>query len=161
MLTRPIPPASEGLSNDARPALLALSILMDRISAMPRADRDDLFELLEEWRGSERPEERESIRRAMEEILGQARPTYRELPGGEGQPMPGGLSRWAQGVGGRLRAARERAGLSQAQLAERAGLTQSHVSRLENAEHSPTRLTLEKLARALGVAAEGLDPSEE
>jgi transcriptional regulator with XRE-family HTH domain len=49
-----------------------------------------------------------------------------------------------------LRTARRRADLTQAQLAERAGLTQAEVARLERAGSNPTAATLERLLRATG-----------
>jgi transcriptional regulator with XRE-family HTH domain len=49
-----------------------------------------------------------------------------------------------------LRAARRRADLTQAQLAERAGLSQAEVARLERAGSNPTAATLERLLRATG-----------
>jgi len=44
-------------------------------------------------------------------------------------------------------------GLSQTQLAEKAGLKQSAIARLESDKHTPTKATQEKLAEALGVKA--------
>ena len=41
--------------------------------------------------------------------------------------------------------------MTQSQLARAAGLTQAHVSRMENADLSATHLTLAKIARALEV----------
>jgi len=49
-----------------------------------------------------------------------------------------------------LRSARRRAGLTQAQLGERAGLSQADVARLERAGSNPTAGTLERLLRATG-----------
>ena len=49
-----------------------------------------------------------------------------------------------------VRAARRRADLTQAQLAERAGLSQAEVARLERAGSNPTAATLERLLRATG-----------
>jgi len=49
-----------------------------------------------------------------------------------------------------LRTARRRADLTQAQLAERAGLSQAEVARLERAGSNPTAATLERLLRATG-----------
>jgi transcriptional regulator with XRE-family HTH domain len=49
-------------------------------------------------------------------------------------------------------AARENAGLTQAQVAERIGTTQSAIARLESGtqKHSPSIATLQRYARALG-----------
>ena len=49
--------------------------------------------------------------------------------------------------------ARAEAGLTQAELAKKAGMTQAQVSRLESGQW-PTPATIEKLARALGKRAE-------
>jgi transcriptional regulator with XRE-family HTH domain len=48
----------------------------------------------------------------------------------------------------RFRAARE---MTQVVLAEKAGLTQVHVARLESGKHDPTLGTLQRLAKALKV----------
>jgi transcriptional regulator with XRE-family HTH domain len=54
--------------------------------------------------------------------------------------------------GRRLREARQRAGLSQAQVAERAGIKQTHVSRVERGHRNLTLDTIEALAQAVGCA---------
>ena len=50
-----------------------------------------------------------------------------------------------------LRMAREDAGLTQAQLAKRVGVTQPVIAALEHPDSNPTIQTLEKVARALGA----------
>ena len=59
-----------------------------------------------------------------------------------------------------LISARLNAGLTQRQLAERLGTTQSAIARLENGNSTPTVETLRRLAEALGlrfeIGAEGL-----
>ncbi|MDR3619872.1 MAG: helix-turn-helix transcriptional regulator [Paludisphaera borealis] len=92
------------------------------------------------------------------EILSQAPSRSTPMPLGDDAPMKPGLKKWADHVGGKIRELRERAGLNQSELAEKAGLTQSHVSRLENAAHSATHVTLEKIATALGVPVADIDP---
>jgi transcriptional regulator with XRE-family HTH domain len=64
----------------------------------------------------------------------------------------------AELVGNRIRDLRESAGLTQTQLAQRAELPQSHISRLENAESSPSERTLRKIAKALRVPLERINP---
>src|SRR6185312_16946341 len=49
-----------------------------------------------------------------------------------------------------VRNARKQAGLTQAELAERAGVTQSVVARLERGGGNPTFLTLERVLHAAG-----------
>jgi DNA-binding XRE family transcriptional regulator/predicted RNase H-like HicB family nuclease len=53
-----------------------------------------------------------------------------------------------------LRWARKRAGLTQAELARRAGLSQPAVARLEHPDHNPTLDLLERVAAALGTRLE-------
>ena len=50
--------------------------------------------------------------------------------------------------------ARRAAGLSQEQLARRAGVRQETISRLESGKHSPTIRTVDKIDRALRNAAQ-------
>lgn len=50
-----------------------------------------------------------------------------------------------------IHALRDKRGLSQRELAERLGTTQSAVARLEAGNVSPSLLTLDKVAEALGV----------
>ena len=54
-------------------------------------------------------------------------------------------------VGSAVRAARRRAGVSQGELAERAGTSQPSIARLEKGQVSPTVITLDRIARALGT----------
>lgn len=51
-----------------------------------------------------------------------------------------------------LRQHRTRAGLSQEELAHRAGLSMRYVSLLEGRKHQPSLGTLDALARSLGVS---------
>lgn len=50
-------------------------------------------------------------------------------------------------------------GWTQHQLAEKCGLPQSHISRIENCTLAPTRLTISKLANAFGVRMSDIDLS--
>lgn len=60
-------------------------------------------------------------------------------------------------LGRTIRAAREHHGLSQWALAERIGVTQSHLSRLEGGGCRAVRLvTLQRLSEALGLSAADL-----
>jgi len=51
----------------------------------------------------------------------------------------------------RIRVERERRGLSQQQLADRAGISRGYLARLETARQDPTVSTVEKIARALRI----------
>lgn len=57
-----------------------------------------------------------------------------------------------------LRTARRRAGLSQRELARRAGVPQATISRIENAVVSPTLDTLAPLIRACGMDLQIAEP---
>ena len=60
-----------------------------------------------------------------------------------------------------LRDVRLRAKLTQEELADRSGVDQTTISRLEtDADPNPTRRTIERLAKALGIAPSKLRFSE-
>jgi DNA-binding XRE family transcriptional regulator len=156
--TRRIDPTFDSLPEHEQLMLMALSVLVARIRSLQSADRDDLFELLQGLSNTDDPEEIQSIRRTMEEILSQAPTSVKGMDLRSEKPMPRGSMKWAERVGKTIRERREEAGLNQAQLAEKAGLTQSHVSRLECASHVATNMTLQKIAAALGIPVRTLDP---
>jgi hypothetical protein len=54
-------------------------------------------------------------------------------------------------VGSAVRVARLRAGVSQTELAARAGTSQPAIARLEKGMVSPTVISLDRIARALGT----------
>ena len=158
MLTKEYSEAYEGLPDEVKPAIMALSVLIARIGSLPKADRDDMFELVLAWRDAKSSGDRQSIRRAMEEILAQIPVTAKPMPLAEPKPMSKSSEAWASHVGGKIKVLREAANLNQSELARMAGLTQPHVSRLENAEYTATHKTLVKIATALGVEIGELDP---
>ncbi|MBU8841237.1 MULTISPECIES: helix-turn-helix domain-containing protein [Mycolicibacterium] len=59
-------------------------------------------------------------------------------------------------LGAAIRERRIAAGLTQAQLAERAGIGRVHLSHIEFGRKSPTVVVLVHLARALGIAPAAL-----
>lgn len=59
-------------------------------------------------------------------------------------------------LGNDLRAAREAAGWTQAQLAERVGVSRKTINTVENGVFIPSTLLALKLARALGKSVEAL-----
>jgi DNA-binding XRE family transcriptional regulator len=136
---------------------MAISVLVERIRTLPEEDRKDLFELSNALLAADTDEDRESAARAINEILEQA-PIRVLRPLDLGEPSPG-LRKWMGFVGEHIREARRKAGLTQKELAQRSGLRQSHISRLERGRHSPSFVTLEKIAHALGIPLSQLDPS--
>lgn len=71
-------------------------------------------------------------------------------------PLPNGNYRAAETIriiyARRLIAERESAGLSQSELARRAGLRPETINRLEKGKHSPDTATVAKIAKALRAA---------
>ena len=53
--------------------------------------------------------------------------------------------------GKRIRELREAAGMTQVELSNLSGVSQEHISRLENGRHNINAKTADKLAAALGV----------
>ncbi|MDE2480802.1 MAG: helix-turn-helix transcriptional regulator [bacterium] len=63
------------------------------------------------------------------------------------------MSAARQGLSSAIRAARERAGLTQSQLADRVGLAPSHIARLETGDRANPRFeTIARIAHALGAS---------
>jgi len=58
-----------------------------------------------------------------------------------------------------IRDARKMAGFTQAQLADRLGMTQSAIAKLERPEANPTVATLDKVLRATGHRLQLIAPS--
>ena len=54
-------------------------------------------------------------------------------------------------IGQRIQLLRDAAGLTQAQLADRAGVNPEHISRIERAEKGPSIELLDRIAGALGL----------
>lgn len=62
-------------------------------------------------------------------------------------------------IGKRIAALRKLAGLSQEQLAERAGLQRTHVSRIEAGKYAVTLETIQAIAEALYMTVDIIDTS--
>lgn len=146
---------ADELLND--PSVLAVAVLVDRIRMLSKEDRNDLFALFEALAAAETEEDRDAAARGMREILQQHQ--CRAQPMSLTDTPSEGLQRWMSFVSERIRHFRAQAGLTQQELAEKAGLRQSHISRLEKGHHSPSGFTLDKIATALGIAVSDLDPS--
>jgi transcriptional regulator with XRE-family HTH domain len=71
------------------------------------------------------------------------------------------MTKWGgwppSGFGGRLKTLREAAGLTQQQIAERAGCNQFTVAKLEAGRQEPAWPLVRALARALGVTCAAFD----
>jgi len=135
---------------------LAVAVMRERLSQLSKEDQKDLFELLPAIvMGDE--EERSVAILAANEIINSAPATLRRMDLSDETTEP--IERWLAFFSKKLRESREKAGLTQQQLAEKAGIPQSHVSRLENKQHSPSAKTIQKLAIALNEDPTYFDPS--
>jgi DNA-binding XRE family transcriptional regulator len=138
---------------------MIVAVYRERINSLPPEDQNDLFQLAKEIFRAETIEEWESIYTAMIEIMDQAPAKVKEMELASDAESNPGLQKWIDWVSDKIRTCRKAAGLTQEELAEKSGLPQSHISRLENGQHSPSRATLEKIAAALGVEVSQFDPS--
>ncbi len=146
----------QSISFDDQVYLLALSIIRQRIEPLSPEDRSDLFEVIREFITTDDDEARASAAQTIVEITDPLKTSVRL-----GEVATGRPAKWLGWVSRKIKSLRAAAGLTQEQLAQRSGLTQSHICRLENGEHSPTGLTLEKIAQALGVPTSTLDSSSD
>ena len=66
---------------------------------------------------------------------------------------------YAQRMGQRITALRKMEGISQKELADRAGLTRQHIGRIENGELvNVANVTIQQIAEALGMTVDIIDP---
>ncbi len=139
--------------------LLALGIILSRVKKLSSEDCDDLFALFTEYRQAQTEEDRRAADAGIMEILEQEKVSVRRLSFDDNNTPSAKLNNWINWISKKIHDLRQESKLSQIELAERSGLPQSHISRLENGKHSPSRYTLEKLAEALGVDISVFDPT--
>jgi DNA-binding XRE family transcriptional regulator len=120
------------------------------------ADREDLTEVMLAMGHSEEEakEGEETIREILSHKTGIVVPVIFPSAGRNEK-----VAKWSNYAGGRVRELRKRAKLTQDELAKKAELPQSHISRIENGEISPTRHTLEKIVKALELTISDFDPT--
>ena len=145
----------KSLPQELHQVLLAISVLSTQFAKLNKDDRSDMIELIGCMVESSDQDERQEIRATMIEILAGRKSTATQMDFA-GTLAP---SKWAEHVGIKIRTLRTSASMTQQQLAEKAGLQQSHISRIESAEYSPTHMTLCKIAKALDVDVSTIDPS--
>ena len=131
-------------------------------SKLPLEALEDLVELLQQFKKEQDPQIRFEIIETIQEIampdslLVEMRKEF-EL-GKEDSQVREKLSCYRVKVGDQIRTQRKRLGLSQEILAESAGISQSHICRLETGVHVPTFETISKIAQALSIDPSKLDP---
>lgn len=86
----------------------------------------------------------------------QIRPLHPRIPEGDAVPHEVVSMHIDQGIT-YLRAWREYLGLTQVEVAERAGITQGALSQMESGESKLRKITRVKLAEAMGINPEQLD----
>ena len=136
---------------------LALSALVDNVRKLTPEDRRDFTELFGLLVQCDDDTEELEILATMQELVS-AKPIVVSEETGIDEGHPEGLVNWMTFVAKKITELRKEARLTQTQLATKAGLRQSHISRLESAKHSATHFTLAKIAKALGVNVSKLDP---
>jgi ribosome-binding protein aMBF1 (putative translation factor) len=139
--------------------VMAFGIICDRVKRLSAEDRDDLYALVKELPGVQTQEDLQAIQTAMMEILDQKHLTVHSADLSDENSRPEKLQRWVDHVSARIRELRTQRGWTQEDLAKKSNLPQSHISRLEAGKHSPSSMTLEKLAKAFDVNIGELDPS--
>lgn len=130
--------------------VLAISVVAERIRRLSEAELADLWTLVKEFGQAKDPADQEGALRTMLEIIDGSNEDIVQLPLADSGTESAEVEKWRAWVGGRVRAARTEANLTQEELAARSGLPQSHISRIENGRLSPSRTTLEKVAGAVG-----------
>jgi ribosome-binding protein aMBF1 (putative translation factor) len=150
---------SEQMSETDKLVAVCIGVIRERIGRLPKDDRDELFELVAELPKATTEEESKSVWLAMQEILSQQPMSSTRLPLTE-RPLTATRSRkWAEHVGKCVKKHRDEKGWTQSELATKAGLPQSHISRIERAEYTPTHKTIGKIAEAFGIELGEIDPS--
>lgn len=143
--------ASFGGTLESRLTGAAIATVVARMVQLNSKDQEYLFECVKDLATIKSREDAEDTLKTIIEILESNNGNVvcqekleREAPKAE-------YESWLVWISQKLRDARERNGMTQQQLAEKSGIPQSHISRLEGGKHSPSHKTLNKLALALGV----------
>jgi len=135
---------------------LLVAAFQCKLDRLDDDDRDAVIRLMPRLFGDDDDESQSAIE-AIDEILSPPKSTVKRFESPVGSASD--IQKWTTYISKKIRDAREKAGMTQQQLAEKAGLPQSHISRLEKGQHSPAAKTLEKLSHALGVSKKYFDPS--
>jgi ribosome-binding protein aMBF1 (putative translation factor) len=150
--TRPVRGAGKGGTDPA------LEEIKKRFKKLPKQQRKDVVHLLDQLVSATGDDARE-IEQALAEILAPADYEVIETLDTEvDSETVTRLRAYRERVGRSIRSRRQELEMTQAALAEKAGIPQSHVSRLECGKLTATYITIKKVAKALKIAANQLDP---
>jgi DNA-binding XRE family transcriptional regulator len=152
--------ATSNMTSDQQALVLAMSIVFERLTRLKEPDLNDLFELVRELAAAKSEDDRREITDTMLEIL-DARPLQVLPLAIDGEPADrAALRPYTAWIASKVAGARSAAKLTQAQLAERSGLQQSHISRIENGKLSPSCRTIQRIAESLGCPLADFDWNE-
>lgn len=143
--------------------LVPFSVVKLLVSLSDRK-RKRVFQLLELYEKSEDEQEKEEILAVIQEVLQRPWTAMQAIPAEELEVPEEGkreLNKYFRWLGKQIRKHRKKAGLTQAELASRTGMPLYVISRLERAVYAPTYTPLRKIALALGISPEELDPAWE
>jgi len=140
------------------PQVVVAAYLLHRMAALPKEAIGDLASLATELAECANEDELRGIVTTIKEIL------FPELLGemmeeNSEELNDENLSKYGKMVGETIRRLRIAKNWTQEVLAASADLSQEHVSRLETGTYSPSRKTIEKLAKALSVQVRDIDPT--
>lgn len=151
--------ANRTLPNELTPDHIAVAYLAQRFQRLSKEAAEDLASLAAEFSNSPDEQALREIIDTMKEIL------FPELIGnlricnaGEEQATEK-LKTRMRWIGEKIKIKRLELEMTQDDLATKSGLPQSHISRLEHGQHSPSHRTLERIAEALQVQIGDLDPT--
>ena len=139
-----------------------LQKVAQRIANLTDAQREVIVGLLLQMKDASERERREIVDAIVEVILPED-----TIGGIAKKPLDSSsehfqrMREYQKRIGMEVRKLRLAKKMTQRELAERAGLRQSHISRLERGDPIPTDATARKLAKALGVKPAELDPAED
>ena len=130
---------------------------------LPSKKRERVMQMIELLQMAESPEECFEVAKAIAEII--AKSDGYMPPGGVAIDLEHGVSdgtkqkvaAYHKSIGVAIRKRREQLKMTQETLAKKSGLPQSHISRLEAGKHTPTRVTIERIAEALDTEPGKLD----
>jgi len=153
-----IPASIQQLPSEHQSLVMAIGVVLNRARRLSHEDSADLCCLLKHFCEAQSDEARVAADEAIWELLVGQPVSVHEMDLDSDEQCDD-LAKWKDFVSARVRESREEAKLTQEQLADRTGLPQSHISRIENAKLSPSYMTLQKIADALKLPVSKFDPN--
>jgi len=138
----------------------AISAVMARIAQLSPVEFADMQELLDLYHQTgSGDQDHAGVAAAIQELLYPQGLTATVDPSAVISPQTRAkLQRYQAQVGSAIRQRREALNVTQQQLAAKAAIQQSHLSRLENGQHRASGRTMYRIAKALRINLNLLDP---